>query len=125
MGKSLPVYCVLYYIKDSLTRQIHFKRVYWCHVNFLSTLGSNAVGVVFRRMSEDTVECNCGPAPVCIDETTSLDKSVDKEDKVVDEEDKIVDEEDLLKMLEEQNKSVKSLFNIGNTNINVYTLYKT
>ena len=62
-------------------------------------------------MSEDTVECNCGPAPVCIDETTGRDKSVDKEDKVVDEEDKVVDEEDkvvdeedLLKMLEEQNK---------------------
>ena len=43
-------------------------------------------------MSEDTIGCNCGPDPVCVDETTSPAQ--------------VVDEEDLLKMMEEKNKSV-------------------
>ena len=51
---------------------------------------------LFRRMSEDTVECNCGPDPVCVDETSSPAQ--------------VVDEEHLLKMMEEKNKSVIYLY---------------
>ena len=43
-------------------------------------------------MSVDTDKCNCGPDPVCIDESSSPTA--------------VVDEENLLKMLEEQNKLV-------------------